>query len=151
MDMLRRKGTYPYYYMNNDERFTEEKLPERAAFFSRLTTTQCSKANNKHTEDAREKFKYKSMRDYHDLYVKTGVLLLADVVESFRTATLSTLCLHPACYVSRPQLPLDCTMKMTRCDLSLLDPEMFNLLNANLRGGVTMISKRHAKANNEFM
>ena len=121
MDMLLRKGVYPYDYMNNEDRFKEEKLPERAAFFSRLTNTECSEANYKHAEAEWEKFKCKSMRDYNDLYLKTDVLLLADVFESFRTATLSTLGLDPAYYVSGPQLSWDCMMKMTRCELTLAE------------------------------
>ena len=152
MDKLLRKGVYPYDYMNNEDRFKEQKLPERAAFFSRLTNTECSEANYKHAEDIWEKFKCKTMRDYHDLYLKMDVLLLADVFESFRSATLSTLGLDPAYYVSGPQLSWDCMMKMTRCQLTLLnDPEMFNVLNANLRGGITMITKRYAKANNKYL
>jgi hypothetical protein len=152
MDMLLRKGVYPYDYMKSVERFGEKKLPERDAFFNRLTNTECSEANYKHAEDVWKKFKCESIRDYHDLYLKTDVLLLADVFESFRTATLRTLGLDPAYYVSGPQLSWDCMMKMTRCQLTLLtDPEMFNMLNANLRGGITMISKRYAKANNKYM
>jgi hypothetical protein len=74
---------------------------------------------------------------------KTDVLLLADVFESFRGATVSSPWLDPAYYVSRPQLSWDCLMKMTDCRLTLLsDPEMFNMIRANLRGGITMISKR---------
>ena len=92
------------------------------------------------------------MLDYHNLYLKTDALLLADVLESYRDATLTSFGLDPAYYVSAPQLSWDCMMKMTKCELDLLDdPEMFRMLNSNLRGGITTISKRHANANNKYM
>jgi hypothetical protein len=90
--------------------------------------------------------------DYHDLYLNTDVLLLAGVFESFRTATLSSLAVDPAYYVSGPQLSGDCIMKMTRCDLTLLsDPQMLNMTHANLHGGIGTIAKRYGKANNEYL
>ena len=152
MDMLLRNGVYPYDYMNNVDRFKEEQLPDRAAFFRHLTNTECTDANHQHAVDVWKKFQCKSMLDYHDLYLKTDVLLPADVFESFRTATLKTLGFNPAYYVSGPQLSWGFMMGMTRRQLTLLsDPEMFNMLNANLRGGITMISKRYAKANNKYL
>ena len=152
MDMLLRKGVYPYDYMNSVERFAERKIPPIEEFFSRLYNKPCSAADHKYADDVWKKFHCETMRDYHDLYLKTDVLLLADVFESFRTATLSTLGLDPAYYVSGPQLSWDCMMKMTDCRLTLLsDPEMFNVIHANLRGGITMISKRYAKANNKYL
>jgi hypothetical protein len=152
MDMLLRKGVYPYDYMNHVDRFAEQKIPPIEEFFSRLQNKPCSAADHKYADDVWKKFGCHTMRDYHDLYLKTDVLLLADVFESFRTATLSSLGLDPAYYVSGPQLSWDCMMKMTRCNLTLLsDPQMFNMIHANLRGGITMISKRYAEANNKYM
>jgi hypothetical protein len=152
MDMLLRKGVYPYDYMNHTDRFAEQKIPTIEEFFSRLYNKPCSVSDYKYADDVWNKFGCHTMRDYHDLYLKTDVLLLADVFESFRTATLSSLGLDPAYYVSGPQLSWDCMMKMTRCNLTLLsDPQMFNMIHANLRGGITMITKRYAKANNKYL
>jgi hypothetical protein len=152
MDMLLRKGVYPYDYMNHMDRFTEQKIPPIEEFFSRLYNKPCSEADHKYADDVWKKFHCETMRNYHDLYLKTDVLLLADVFESFRTATLSSLGLDPAYYVSGPQLSWDCMMKMTRCNLTLLsDPQMFNMIHANLRGGITTIAKRYAKANNKYL
>jgi hypothetical protein len=70
------------------------------------------------------------MRDYQYLYLKTDGWLLADVFESFRTATLSALAPDPACYVTGPQLSWDCMMKMARCSLTLLsDPHVFYMIH----------------------
>jgi len=152
IDMLLRKGVYPYDYMNSVDKFPEAQLPAREAFFNRLTNQQCSEDDYERARSVWAKFKCKSMLDYHNLYLKTDVLLLADVFESFREATLTTLGLDPAYYVSAPQLSWDCMMKMTECELTLLtDPAMFTVINENLRGGISMISKRYAKANNKYM
>ena len=152
IDMLLRKGVYPYDYVGSVERFDERELPTREAFFNRLTNQECSEADYNHAQKVWQKFKCERFLDYHNLYLKTDVLLLADVFESFRNATLSTLGLDPAYYVSAPQLSWDCMMKMTGCQLTLLsDPAMFTVINTNLRGGICMISKRYAKANNRYM
>ena len=152
IDLLLRKGVYPYDYMDSAARFDELALPPRAAFFNRLSGSECSEADYQHAMAVWDKFNCTSMADYHNLYLKTDVLLLADVFESYRDATIATLGLDPSYYVSAPHLSWDCMMKMTDCRLSLLtDPMMFMLVQTNLRGGISMISKRYAKANNKYM
>ena len=147
-----RKGVYPYDYMSDKARLTKTSLPSRESFFSRLQNRHCSDEEYSHAHNVWNKFNCKTMQDYHDLYLKTDVLLLADVFESFGSATMTTFGLDPSYYVSAPQLSWDSMMKMTRCELELLsDPSMFKLVNENLRGGVSVITKRHAKANNKYM
>ena len=150
--LLLRKGVYPYDYMGSRDRFDDTRLPPRAAFLNRLSNRECTEADYAHALCVWEKFKCKTMLDYHNLYLKTDVLLLADVFESFRKTTLATFGLDPSYYVSSPQLSWDCMMKMTGCELTLLsDPAMFDLINRNLRGGICMITKRYAQANNKYM
>lgn len=152
IDLLLRKGVYPYDYMTDAQRFAETELPSRQHFFSRLHNSECSEADYAHAQNVWQKFNCGTFIDYHNLYLKTDVLLLADVFESFRDTTMKELGLDPAYYLSAPQLSWDCMMKMTGCELALLsDPEMFRLLNENLRGGISVISKRHSKANNKYM
>jgi hypothetical protein len=152
IEMLLRKGVYPYDYMGSEARLQETCLPARQHFFSRLTNKECSEEDYDRAQRVWAKFSCKTMQDYHDLYLKTDVLLLADVFESFRRATINTFGLDPAYYVSAPQLSWDCMLKMTQCELELLsDPAMFKIINDNLRGGVSVIMKRHAVANNKYM
>jgi hypothetical protein len=152
VDMLLRKGVYPYDYMSSALRLQEDRLPAREHFHSRLQNRECSEEDYAHAQRVWQKFGCKTVLDYHNLYLKCDVLLLADVFESFRTASLSTFGLDPAYFVSAPQLSWDCMMKMTGCELTLLtDPAMFTLINGNLRGGISVITKRHAKANNKYM
>jgi len=152
IEMLLRKGVYPYDYMGDKARLQETCLPARQHFFSRLTKKECSEEDYEYAQRVWAKFNCKVMQDYHDLYLKTDVLLLADVFESFRQATIDTFGLDPAYYVSAPQLSWDCMLKMTCCELELLsDPAMFKIINDNLRGGICVITKRHAVANNKYM
>jgi len=152
IEMLLRKGVYPYDYMGDEARLKETCLPARQHFFSRLTNKECSEEDYGRAQRVWAKFDCKTMQDYHDLYLKTDVLLLADVFESFRQATINTFGLDPAYYVSAPQLSWDCMLKMTQCELELLsDPAMFKIINDNLRGGISVIMKRHAVANNKYM
>ena len=62
-----------------------------------------------------------TMGDYHDLYLKTDVLLLADVFENFRKKCLEYNGLDPAHYYTAPGLSWDAALKMTKVNLELLD------------------------------
>lgn len=148
-NMLLRKGVYPYDYMDSMERFTERGLPTIDSFFSRLRQERCKPEDYEHAAAVWREFRCETLKDYHDLYLKVDVLLLADVFETFREVCLKNYALDPAHYVSAPHLSWDAMLKSTECKLELLsDPEMYRLLEGGLRGGVAMVSKRFAKANN---
>ena len=84
LSLLKRKGVYPYEYMNTEERFNETKLPPKEAFYSRLSGEGITDEDYKHALKVWDVFKMKTFKDYHELYNKTDVLLLADVFENFR-------------------------------------------------------------------
>lgn len=148
-NMLMRKGVYPYDYMDNMDRFTERSLPTIESFFSRLRQEPCKPENYEHASAVWREFGCETLQDYHDLYLKADVLLLADVFEAFRSVCMKNYDLDPAHYVSAPHLSWDAMLKSTECKLELLsDPEMYRLLEGGLRGGVAMVSKRFSKANN---
>ena len=86
--LLIKKGIYPYEYMTDWDKFKETKLPLREAFYSKLNM---SGADNKDYERANrvwKEFGIKNLREYHDLYLKTDVILLANVFEAFRKVCL---------------------------------------------------------------
>lgn len=149
-DLLIRKGVYPYDYMNSWERFDEPQLPNIEEFASRLRQSHCDPAEYEHAKRVWSAFGCRTLKDYHDVYLKSDVLLLADVFEEFRKVCMTNYQLDPAHYVSAPQLSWDSMLKMTECNLELMsDSEMFRMLDGSLRGGISMISKRYAKANNK--
>jgi len=148
-NMLMRKGVYPYDYMDNMDRFTERSLPTIESFFNRLRQEPCKPEDYEHASAVWREFGCETLQDYHDLYLKADVLLLADVFEAFRSVCMKNYDLDPAHYVSAPHLSWDAMLKSTECKLELLsDPEMYRLLESGLRGGVAMVSKRFSKANN---
>ncbi len=150
--LLLRKGVYPYDYMNAWERFDESQLPSIQDFASRLRQTECDNADYVHASRIWSSFQCHTLKDYHDVYLKSDVLLLADVFEEFRKVCMTHYQLDPAHYVSAPQLSWDAMLKMTDCSLDLIsDSEMFRMLDGSLRGGISMISKRYSKANNPRM
>ena len=62
----------------------------------------------------------KKMKDYHDLYLTTDVLLLADVFENFRNVCVKNYKLDPAWYYTAPGLAWDACLKKTEVELELL-------------------------------
>ena len=56
-------------------------------------------------------FETKNMKDYHDLYLKCGVLLLLDVPENFRTESINSFALDPVRYLSSLNYSWDVTLR----------------------------------------
>ena len=80
----------------------------------------------------------KNMGDYHDLYLKTDVLLLTDVFENFRDMCLSYYGLDPVYYYTLPNFAFDAMLKLTGIEIDLVyDQEMYEMIEAGLRGGMT--------------
>ena len=112
-DLLSRKGVYPYDFMESFEKF-EESLPEKDAFFfSKLNGCGISDEDYEHACRVWKEFGIKNMEEYHDLYLETDVLLLADVFENFRKVCEKQYELDPAHYYTTPGLAWDAMLKMT--------------------------------------
>ena len=152
LSLVKRKGVYPYEYMDFLERFKENKLPPKEAFYSRLTGEGIGDEDYEHAEKVWKVFGMKTLQDYHDLYNVTDVLLLADVFENFRNVCMENYKLDPAHYFTAPGLAWDACLKITGVELELLsDIDMLLIIEKGIRGGVSMISNRHGKANNKYM
>ena len=98
LDLLTRKGVYPYEYMDSLEKLKETQLPPKEAFYSRLNDEDISDENYDHAHKVWKTFGMRTMRDYHDLYNQADVLLLADVFENFRNICCKNYNLDPAHY-----------------------------------------------------
>ena len=152
LDLIKRKGVYPYEYMDSVERFKETKLPMKESFYSSLNDNHISDEDYEHAKKVWDAFEMKSLKDYHELYNETDVLLLTDVFENFRDICVTNYDLDPAHYYTAPGLAWDACLKITEVKLELLsDVDMLLMIEKGIRGGVSMVSKRFAKANNKYM
>ena len=152
LSLVKRKGVYPYEYMDSLERFKENKLPSKKSFYSRLTGEDISNEDYEHAKNVWDVFEINTLQDYHDLYNVTDVLLLADVFENFRNICMENYKLDPAHYFTAPGLAWDACLKMTDVNLELLtDVDMLLMVEKGIRGGISMISNRYGKANNKYM
>ena len=150
--LLTRKGVYPYDYVSSIEKLSETKLPPKDEFYSKLNDEDISDEDYQHAIKVWNTFGCKTIKDYHDLYLKSDVLLLADVFENFRSTCLKHYKLDPAHYYTSPGLAWDVCLKTTGQKLQLLhDYDMLMMFERGIRGGITHISKRYAEANNKYM
>ena len=93
-----------------------------------------------------------NLGDYHDLYVQSRTLLLADVFENFRKVCIKTCELDPAHLISLPGLAWQACLKKTGIELELLtDYDMLLMIEEGIRGGICHAVHRYAKANNKYM
>ena len=151
-DLLYKKGIYPYEYMDSFEKFSETSLPKKESFYSKLNDEHITEDEYANAKTVWETFECKTLGDYHDLYVKTDVALLADVFENFRKLCLQQYGLDPAHYFTSPGLSWDALLKKTGVELELFtDHEMHMFVERGIRGGISMVSKRYAKANNPLV
>ena len=94
----------------------------------------------------------KTMKNYHDLHLKSDVLPLTYVFEKFRNNSLKNYGLYPSHYLSAPTLKWDVMLNMRKVELELIpDPEMYIVFEKGMRDGVFYISNRYSKANNKYL
>ena len=150
--LLTRKGVYPYDYVSSLNKLSETQLPPKEEFYSKLNDEHITDEDYQHAINVWNTFGCKTLRDYHDLYLKSDVKLLADVFENFRKTCLHHYKLDPAHYYTSPGLAWDACLKTTGQHLQLLsDYDMLMMFERGIRGGITHISKRYAEANNKYI
>ena len=123
--LLIQKGIYSYEYMTNWDKFKETKLPQREAFFHKLNMAGVREEDYEQAPRVWKEFGLKDLGEYHDLYLKTDVILLANVFVEFRKVCLKNYGLDPAHFYTAPGLAWKACLKKTRIRLELiLDPDM---------------------------
>src|SRR5207244_12290213 len=152
-ELLNRNGIYPYSYMNEWIKFdvSTEKL-EKEHFRNDLTGDEISEVDFEFYKTVCAELEVKTLGEYHDLYLKSDVLLLADVFENFRKTCLEYYKFDPCHYFSAPGLAWDACLKMTDISLELIsDIDKYLFIEKGLRGGVSIITHRKETANNKNM
>ena len=151
-ELLKKKSIFPYEFMTDFDKLNVDKLPSKNKFYSKLNDSNISDEEYEHAQKVWKEFNCKTMRDYHDLYLKTDVLLLTDIMENYRNICINNYGLDPFWYYTAPGLAWDAALKISKIELELLtDPDMYLMVEDGIRGGISTIMKRYAKANNPYI
>ena len=147
-----RKGVYPSEYMRSQKNFQEIVLLNKGYYFTETNNANISDDDLEPVKKVCNAFNITNLGDYHDLYVSLDVALLAHVFENFRDTTININKLDPAYYLSAPGLSWHSCLKKTRVTLELLtDVNMLLLFEKGIRGGMSNVIYKYAKANNKYM
>ena len=158
---LRRKGVFPYEWFDCYEKLSHTKFPDHESFRSRLMGFEevngiivgknISKDDYDHGRLVFEKY-CENMGDYHDLYMKGDVVLLADIFENFRKDAYNNFSLDPLNYITLASYAWDCVLKFTKVELELLsDMDMYNFFEQGIRGGYSNCHKNYSKVNHKYL
>ena len=111
-----------------------------------------SEEDYQHAQRVWKEFGIHNLGDYHDLYLRTDVVLLANVYEAFRDTCLTHYKLDPAHFYTSPGLAWKACLRCTGIKLELLtDPDMLLMFERVIRGGITQAVRKYASANNKYM
>jgi len=142
-DLLLKKGVYPYDYIGNFNILSEKKLPSKSKFYNKLYECDITDEEYKHALKVWNTFKCNTLMDYHNLYLKTDVLLLTDIFETFINLSINDYKLDPSYYISLPSFAWDVMMHMTKIEFDqLTDVDKYIFFEKQKRGGLSMITKK---------
>ena len=138
--------------MSSWDEFNDNRLPSKDKFYSSLNMSGISDKEYEHANKVWDEFRIKNMGEYNDLYLRTDVILLANVSESFREVCMKNYGLDPAHFYTAPGLAWKACLKKTGIRLELLqDPDMLLMFEQGIRGGITQSVHRYASASNSYM
>jgi hypothetical protein len=147
-ELLRKKQVFPYDHLDSLDRMDERSLPTREQFYSKLYGEEVDDDKYERAQQIWRVFDCQTLYDYALIYLKTDVLLLADIFEQFRSMGQKYYGLDPAHYLSLPAYSWDAALKLTSVNIELIkDPDMYLMFESAIRGGVSMVSQRYAEDN----
>lgn len=121
-------------------------------FYDRLKDQPIDLADYEHARKVWTQFSCSNLEDYMKIYLSADITLLADVMENYRKFFHHAFGLDPTKYISLPGLSYDCMLRYTGCQIDLVhDLKTYTFIKKGLRGGVSMIPHRWAKANNPLL
>lgn len=117
-----------------------------------MTNSNISDNDYYHACEVYKKFKCKTLKDYLRLYLYVDVVLLSDIFQNFRNLTMQFFELDPVHFITTPNLSWHAGLKMSKSTLELLtDIDMYQMIESGIRGGICLVSKRFARANNPYL
>ena len=179
--LLRQKGVFPYDWFDSVDKLNLPELPSKKEFYSKLNECHISDSDYAHACQVWRETGCKTFYDYVSLYLKTDVVLLADCFEAFRDACLKNYMIDPCHHFTSPGMSWNAMMLQLKREgidtssvvggfssvnagrnpqrnhpksIGLFDngqQDMLEMIKSNMRGGISMISNRYARANNPYM
>ena len=111
-----------------------------------------SEEGYQHDKRVWKEFGIRNLEDYHDLYLRTDVVLMVNVYKAFRDTCLKHYKLDPVHFYTSPGLAWKACLKCTGIRLELLtNPDMLLMFDRGIRGGITQAVHKYASANNKYM
>ena len=111
INLFKRKGVFRDEWFDGFEKLNETQLPSKEDFYSKHNDTDITEEDYQHAQKVWKTVEMETMRDYHDIYLETDVLLLANVFENFRDVCERNYGLNLAWYYTAPGLALDACLK----------------------------------------
>ena len=151
-ELLKQKGIFPYNYMKDVRVLRKKHLPKKEEFFNDLTCQHITKDEYDFAQKVWDRFSCKTFQDYMEIYLLADCLLLCDVFENFRSNCLQQYNIDPCYYFSAPHFTFDAFLRHSSLTLELLsDINQYLFIIKGIRGGMSMVSKRHTVANNKYV
>ena len=123
--------------MDDWKKFNEASLPEKEEFYNQLNMEDITDADYVHAKRVCKDFEIKNFGEYHDFYVRSHTLSLADVFENFRNMYLQIHELDPETFFSAPGLAWQAALKKTKVKLDLLaDINILLMVEKGIQGRI---------------
>ena len=154
---MKQKGVCAYEYMNDWKEINETWLPEKEDFYSHLNMENITDADYAHPKEFLKILQKIWTCKYHDLYVQSDTLLLADVFENLYICIIWNIYfnifeLNPTKFISVPVLAWQEALKKDYSKIRSFNWHGYVIMvGKGIRGGICHSIYPHAKANNKFM
>ena len=152
VSLLHGKLPYPYCYFDSFSRFDETVLPPRTAFKSDLNSREISEADYEHVQRVYESFQCRNLADLTIIYNLLDAALLCDLVTKFKNDIFQAHGLEPLWWPSLPGVAYAAAFKRSNVQVDYVkDMDLFYAFKLGIRGGITTVNTRYARANHRFL
>ena len=139
-----------YEYIDGLDELQETSLPPLHAFYSTLTNSHIGLTDYQHAQTVWDKTDGKTLQDYIDLYLNLDVAFLADIYLQWRSALMDLFKLDCLYFLTLASFAIEAMYYMCSVSLdSISDPNLYHIINKNIRGGFCSVGQRHVIANNK--
>jgi hypothetical protein len=149
--LLFKKGVFPYSWFDSQNKLNNTELPPIEDFYDVLTESNIKAEEYERAESIWSNFHIQNIKEYLELYLLVDVLLLGDVIDSFRKISMRDYGLDPVYYYTSPNFAWDALLKHSKAKLDLItDPNIFLIEERKIRGGLSQcFTERIVKNDND--